>query len=106
MAVNDKEWLNNKMPNSWGYYSQALIALRCSLWMDYYGYIKDYDSILYKWLDMFIKNYDNNPFGQEIDPITGEASTASPWYSTSMILFLYIIRRLKLLQSHDIIPTF
>ena len=94
------------MPNSWGYYSQALIALRCSLWMDYYGYIKDYDHILYKWLDMFIKNYDENPFGQEIDPISGESSGASLWYSSSMILFLYIIRRLKLLQSHDIIPTF
>ena len=106
MAVNDKSFESHKMPNSWGYYSQALIALRCSLWMDYYGYIKDYDHILYQWLDAFINNFDNNPFGQEIDPISGKSSGASLWYSSSMILFLYIIRRLKLLQSHDIIPTF
>ncbi len=106
MSYSDKSTKDHKIPNSWGYYSQALIALRCSLWMDYYGYIKDYDHILYKWLEAFMNNYDKNPFSQEIDPITGESSGASLWYSSSMILFLYIIRRLKLINSHDIIPKF
>ncbi len=106
MSISDKSFNSHKMPNSWGYYSQALIALRCSLWMDYYGYKKDYDELLYKWLDKFVENYDDMPFGQELDPITGECSGCSLNYSTSIILFLYAIRRLKLLQSHDIIPTF
>ena len=106
MSISDKSFKTHKMPNSWGYYSQALIILRCSLWMDYYGYNKDYDYILYKWLDIFVKEYDTNPFSQEIDPITGESSGVSKWYSSSMILFLYIIRRLKLINSNDIIPKF
>ena len=106
MAINDKSWKKHKMPNSWGYYSQSLIALRCSLWMDYYGYAKDYDFILYKWLDRFVKEYDNNPFPQEIDPITGESSGASLGYSTSLLLFMYAIKRLKLLKSNEIIPSF
>ena len=106
MAMDDKSIFGHKMPNSWGYYSQALIALRCSLWMDYYGYIKDYDYILYKWLDRFVMDYKNNPFGQEIDPIDGKSSGASLWYSSSMLLFLYAIKRLKLINSHDIIPKF
>ncbi|MCR5350201.1 MAG: hypothetical protein K6E20_04325 [Acholeplasmatales bacterium] len=106
MALNDKSRLSHKMPNSWGYYSQALIALRCSLWMDYYGYIKDYDYILYQWLDRFIMDFNNNPFGQELDPETGDSSGASLWYSSSLLLFLYAIKRLKLVKSHDIIPKF
>ncbi len=106
MSISDKSFKDHKMPNSWGYYSQALIALRCSLWMDYYGYKKDYDELLYKWLDKLIEYYDTLPFGQELDPKSGECSGASLNYSTSIILFLYAIRRLKLLQSHDIIPTF
>lgn len=106
MSISDPSFKDHKMPNSWGYYSQALIALRCSLWMDYYGYKKEYDHILYKWLDRFIKYYDDMPFGQELDPISGECSGASLNYSTSILLFLYAIRRLKIVKSHDIIPTF
>ena len=97
MAISDKEWETHKMRNSWGYYSQALIALRCSLWMDEYGYSNDYNNLLSKWVEGLVNNFDYNPMSQELDPITGEASLASPWYSTSMLLFIYAIRRLKLI---------
>lgn len=97
MAISDKEWKTHKMRNSWGYYSQALIALRCSLWMDEYGYSKEYDNLLARWVEGLVNNFDYNPMSQELDPITGEASLASPWYSTSMLLFIYAIRRLKLI---------
>ena len=98
MSISDKSRDLKKMDNSWGYYSEALIALRCSLWMDDYGYYKDYDHILYKWLESFIKYYDTNPFPQELDPITGFPSNASNYYSSSILLFLYAINRLKLLE--------
>ena len=85
---------SDKMPNSWGYYSQALIALRCSLWMDKYGYSDDYDFILKKWMEGFINNYEKYPFSQELDPITGISSGASIWYSSSMLLYIYAYERL------------
>ena len=97
MAINDPCWENHKMNNSWGYYSQALIALRCSLWMDEYGYSKEYDNLLAKWVEGLVNNFEYNPMSQELDPITGKASGASPWYSTAMLLFIYAIKRLKLL---------
>lgn len=97
VAISDDNWLNHKMPNSWGYYSQALIALRCSLWMDEYGFSNDYDYILKQWVNGLIKNYDKYPMSQELDPITGDSSGASLWYSSSMLLFLYAVNRLKLI---------
>lgn len=97
MAINDPCWKNHKMNNSWGYYSQALIALRCSLWMDEYSYSKEYDNLLAKWVEGLVNNFEYNPMSQELDPITGKASGASPWYSTAMLLFIYAIKRLKLL---------
>ena len=97
MAISDPNWENHKMRNSWGYYSQALIALRCSLWMDDYGYKDDYDNLLNKWVIGLVNNFENNPMAQELDPITGQASIASPWYSSAMLLFLYAVKRLKLI---------
>jgi hypothetical protein len=84
----------NIMPNSWGYYSQSLIVLRCSLWMDYYGFSSDYDYILSKWIEGIESNYIKYPFSQELDPNTGISSGASEWYSTSMLLYIYACNRL------------
>ena len=84
----------NIMPNSWGYYSQSLVALRCSLWMDYYGFSSDYDYILGKWIEGIESNYIKYPFSQELDPNTGISSGASEWYSTSMLLYIYACNRL------------
>ena len=106
ISISDPSNKENRMPNSWGYYSEALTALRASLWMDYYGFKKEYDKLLYKWLDGFMKNYDKNRFSQELDPITGEATSSSIDYSTSILLFLYAVKRLKIVKSHDIIPKF
>ena len=85
----------NKIDNSWGYYSQALIALRCSIWMDKYNLSDEYNHILEKWIDGLVKNFGINPMSQELDPITGYASDASSWYSSSMLLYIYACRRLE-----------
>jgi len=94
MSLSDKSIYSHKMNNSWGYYSQALIALRCSLWMDDYGYSSLYDEVLKKWCIGFVNNFNISPMSQELDPITGAASGASAWYSTSMLLFIYAKNRL------------
>ena len=96
MAVNDKSVKDHVRFNSWGYYTQGLIVLRCSRWMDYYGYSEDYDYILCKWLESWTSNYDTIKFAQEIDPISGEPTQSSEWYSSCMLSYLYGARRLGL----------
>ena len=98
MTISEKNIADYKKPNSWGYYSQALIALRCSLWMDEYNYSKDYDYLLEMWVKGLINNYRDNPMGQELDPLSGKSPGASIWYSTSMLLFIYAVRRLNLIK--------
>ncbi len=98
VAANDPTWLTHKKPNSWGYYSQALIALRCSLWMDDYGFSADYDEICRRWLSCWTNCYETLKFGQELDPITGKPSTCSEWYSSCMLLYLYAANRLEYLD--------
>lgn len=95
VSVADPTWKTHKMHNSWGYYSQATIALRCSFWMDYYGMSDDFDVVCERWLECYTKHYDTIKLGQEFDPVTGEPSEASEWYSGGMMLFAYAARRLK-----------
>ena len=47
MAINDPSVEGHKDFNCWGYYTQGLIVLRCSRWMDYYGWSEDYDENAY-----------------------------------------------------------
>ncbi len=96
IAKSDSCFEKNRDGNSWGYYSQALTILRCTRWMDYYGKQKDFDEILEKWIEK--QTFGNKiMFGQELDPITGESSVCSEWYSSCMLVYIYAVRRLKLL---------
>lgn len=97
MAVNDPSRDRHKAPNSWGYYTQGLIVLRCSRWMDYYGYAKDYDYILEKWVEAWTVHYDKIKFAQEIDPMTGVPTDSSEYYSSCLLDYVYGVRRLGLL---------
>ena len=83
--------------NCWGYFSQALTALRCQRWMDNYGRSADYDALLKDWVDVYAQQTDK-PFSQELDPITGEPTDCSKWYSSAMLLYIYAVDRLKLLD--------
>lgn len=93
IAVSDPQFKKNLNGNSWGYYSQALTMLRCTRWMDAYGKQKDFDEILEKWIDKW--TFGNKiMFGQELDPLTGETSDCSEWYSSCMLVYIYAVRRL------------
>lgn len=98
MSISDKSIEKRTVVNCWGYYSQALIALRCTLWMDAYGYGKDFDIVCEKWIEAIIKNSDKIMFGQEIDPITGQTTMWSEYYSSCMLFYIYAVRRLKLIK--------
>lgn len=98
MAINDASVEGHPEFNCWGYYTQGLIVLRCSRWMDYYGYNEDYDYILKKWIETWTKHYGTIPFAQEIDPITGVPTKSSKWYSSCMLSYVYGARRLGLVE--------
>ena len=96
IAKSDPDFHQNLDGNSWGFYSQALTVLRCTRWMDYYGKGKDFDKILEKWIRQW--TFGNKiMFGQELNPLTGECSVSSEWYSSCMLIYIYAVRRLNLI---------
>jgi hypothetical protein len=96
VAKSDVGFEQNKTGNSWNYYSQALTILRCTRWMDYYGYAKEFDTVLEKWVRQWTFSK-TTKFGQELDPFTGEPSDCSEWYSSCMLVFIYAVRRLGII---------
>ena len=96
MAASDASFMKHTPFNCWGYFSQALIALRCTRWMDRYGYGKDFDHLCRKWIEAWTSCYERFKLGQELDPFTGEPSKSSEWYSSCMLFYLYASRRLGL----------
>jgi len=97
MSVSDPSWKKHTSSNCWGYYSQGLIALRCTLWMDRYGYREDMDRLCRQFVKAWTDCFDEFKLGQELDPITGKPSASSEWYSSSMLMYLYSAKRLGLI---------
>lgn len=93
MAANDPSFCKRTKSNCWGYFSEGLIALRCTRWMDRYGFGADFDILCQKWLEAWTRCYDTVKLGQELDPFTGEPSSASEWYSSNMLFYLYAAKR-------------
>lgn len=94
MAVNDPSVEGHQNFNCWGYYTQALIVLRCIRWMDYYHWNEDFDYICEKWLETWTAHFDDIKLAQEVDPITGVPTGSSEWYSSCMLTYVYAARRL------------
>lgn len=97
MALNDPAVQNHAMQNCWGYFSQALTALRCQRWMDFYHREADHDRVLRRWVSA-LAGENAKAFTQELDPLTGQATDCSEGYSSAMLLYLYAVRRLKYLD--------
>ena len=94
IAINDKAFKKTTEFNCWGYFTQGLIALRTTLWMDEYGQRDDLDTVCEKWLDAWTNCFDEVEFGQELDPFTGKAPTKlAKWYSSTVLFYLYSARR-------------
>ncbi len=102
MAYNDPSAIVHEEKNSWGYFCQMLIYLRCTLWMDKYGFTAELDRICVKALECLSDNFEILKLGQELDPITGIPSQSSEWYSTAMLFFVYAARRLGIVDVFDI----
>ncbi|MBQ3132663.1 MAG: alpha-L-rhamnosidase [Clostridia bacterium] len=98
VSIADPTWKKHTDANCWGYFSQALIALRCTRWMDDYGFSADFDHLCNRWIEAWTRCYDTVKLGQELDPLTGEPSSCSEWYSSCMLFYLYAARRLGLVE--------
>ncbi len=98
VAYNDPTTAEHAPKNCWGYFCQMLIYLRCTRWMDYYGFGEDFDYILGKVVEVWTNNFDKIKFAQEFDPVTGKPTECSEWYSSCMLTYVYAVRRLELLK--------
>jgi len=93
VSISDPQWKKHTESNCWGYFTQGLIVLRCTLWMDRYGFTNEFDQVCRAWKTAWEKAFDTIKFGQELDPVTGEPSSSSQWYSSCMLMYLYACSR-------------
>ena len=94
MAISDPSTVGHPTFNCWGYYTQGLIAMRTTRWMERYGFTKQFDSLCKTWVDVWTRLFDTVKLAQELDPITGEPTACSEWYSATMLFYLYSAKRL------------
>lgn len=97
MAVNDPSCQGHPLFNCWGYYTQGLIALRTTLWLEQYGWKAEMDRLCRQWVAAWTEHFSLCKMGQELDPITGIPTASSEWYSSTMLFYLYAAGRLGLL---------
>ena len=57
--------------------------------MEKYGFSKEFEYLKQSWLCAWTSCFDKLKLGQEIDPITGEPTKCSEWYSSTMLFYLY-----------------
>ena len=93
MAINDPSRERHHCKNSWGYMSMGLIALRSTLWMEKYGLEKEFENLCRKFVEVWTNNFEKVKLAQEYDPVTGIPTSTSEWYSSTMLFYLYAVRR-------------
>ncbi len=99
VAANDPGFDKKDGMNSWSYYVEATTVLRCTRWMDWYGFGRDFDHVCEKYVEGWTRCFDKFKLAQELDPITGEYTLASESYSAGILAYLYAVRRLGIVDS-------
>ncbi|MBI1336470.1 MAG: alpha-L-rhamnosidase [Phycisphaera sp.] len=93
IAVDDPKFDHRLPRNSWGGATQALTALRTSRWFYHYGQAEDHRHLMTQWIEALCRAPD---FMQQMNPWTGEFSTAQG-YSPAMCVMIEFVERLGLL---------
>ncbi len=88
VALSDPSFDHTYPRNSWGSNSQAPTALRAMIWLDYYNRPEEKRRLLLRWTRALLNP--DNPFVQELHPITGKTPTmvVRGGYTPSLLLFL------------------
>ena len=103
MAANDPtfyETFRFGLPldaNNWGRLVQGDTAQRTVLWLDQYGKHEYYDRFLEAWMRAWTES-EEIPFGQEIDPITCKPSPCAPYYTPTMLIYIFGARRFGIIE--------
>ncbi|MBQ3141502.1 MAG: hypothetical protein IJC25_06040, partial [Clostridia bacterium] len=87
LAADDPTFAKRVGGNDWGYYTQGLTALRALRWMDHYGFGKELETLMERWISALVAS-ETVRFSQELDPFTGELTPNSQWYSSTMLFFV------------------
>ncbi len=103
-ALDDPTFVRPIPRNSWGGAAQALTALRTPRWMPHYGKAAEHRVLMAAWMKAFAHAGEQaqskgeplaNAFRQQMDPLTGEFTTADPGgYSPAALVYLDFARRL------------
>ena len=99
VSASDPTFKKHTESNCWGYFSQTLIALRTTRWMEKYGWHDDFEKLLTIWVEAWTEHSDKIKFGQELDPFTGIPSPCSQWYSSCMLLYIYAVKKLGIIND-------
>ena len=76
----------------------GLIALRATMWMEEYGFEKEFDNLCRKFVEVWTNSFDDVKLAQEYDPISGVPTNTSKWYSSAMLFYLYAAKRILFIR--------
>ena len=85
VSVSDPSFVKELPKNCWGSNTQALTALRASMWLPRYGRADERERLLKRWMRAFI-DYDSS-LPQELNPFTGEPIGNGVNYMPSLFIF-------------------
>ena len=85
VSVSDPSFVRELPKNCWGSNTQALTALRASMWLPRYGRADERERLLKRWMRAFI-DYDS-PLPQELNPFTGAPIGNGVNYMPSLFIF-------------------
>ena len=92
VSLSDPSFDRRFKTNCWGGNTQALTQLRALLWMDHYGRGDLLEEMMRRTLRAYLDH--ENPFTQEIHPLTGEPLGECGGYVPAMLFFHRAVKRL------------
>ena len=85
VSISDPSFVKELPKNCWGSNTQALTALRATMWLPEYGRSDEKDRLLKRWMRAFLDH--DSPLPQELNPFTGAPIGDGVNYMPSLLLF-------------------
>ncbi len=85
VSISDPSFVKDLPKNCWGSNTQALTALRATMWLPRYGRNDEKERLLKRWMRAFLDH--DSLFPQELNPFTGEPIGDGVNYMPTLLLF-------------------